>query len=150
MLQFSKMVQNGLQAFYSIKQLETEASKLLQKESAAQLRTIWSRVINNTNTMWHSGDISYYFISFFSLYVLGFPVFLWTMHKETRKLRLQEIIPITVGDSRPITNMYTPIVHIQQKGKGNQSHYQALSRSFALQPEHFAEFVDLSNYNIIH
>ena len=150
MLKFCIMVKQGLQAFYTVKQLETKGSKLLPIENAAQLRTMWSKVVEKTKTMWHLGDISYYFISFFSLYVLGFPVFLWRMHKETRKLQLQEIIPISEGDSRPILNMFSPIVHIQQTGKGTQSHYQALSRSFALQPEHFTDFIDITNYNIIY
>ena len=72
------------------------------------------------------------------------------MHKETRKLRLQEIIPISEGNSRPQINMYLPIAHIQHIGKGNQSHYQTLSRIFALQPEHLVEFLDFSNFNIVY
>ena len=75
MLKFTLLVKQGLQHFYSYEELQEKGDKLLNNENAAQLKTMWSKVVEKTNTMWHLGEISYYFISFFALYVLGLPVF---------------------------------------------------------------------------
>ena len=113
-------------------------------------RKVWKQICTANQTIWHEGEVSYYFISFFSSYVLNYPVFIWTVSRETGDLLLTEVIATGNMEHRPVLNLFNPIIHIQQTGEGNQSHYQALKRTFSLDLKHFQEFIDVAKYNIIY